>query len=224
MLALFDVVATCVHTLVGELVILLLPEPLGRGRVAVLLKALYGTRKASRLWQRCLRKVLADGGWKASVIFAAMCTLGEKRGTLGCWGDDILVEADEHDLDTLEAHLTKELNVKVLQRLEGGRPRGPPVSCSACCATKPLRKPSTGAVEGAKSRTRPRHCSSPTGSTRSRRQTRQARRAQEAPYETATSPSTRRKPQPTAARSARSCTSRRTDPRRCTLPRVQQAS
>ena len=47
-LALFDVVAAFVHALIDELVILYLPDGLGEGQVAVLLKALYGTRKASR--------------------------------------------------------------------------------------------------------------------------------------------------------------------------------
>ena len=48
-----------------------------------------------------------------------MYTLGEQRGTLGCWGDDLLVEADEVDLDAVEAHLTKRLEVKVLARICG---------------------------------------------------------------------------------------------------------
>ena len=69
-----------VHALTDELVILLLPGGLGQGRTAVLHKALDGTRKASRLWQRFLRDVLADAGWKASVIFASMCTQGDQKG------------------------------------------------------------------------------------------------------------------------------------------------
>ena len=83
-------------------------------------KALYGTRKTSRLWHRFLRDVLADADWKASVIFASMYTPGDQRGTLGCWGDDLLVEADEVDLDAVEAHLMKRLDLKVLARI-GGR-------------------------------------------------------------------------------------------------------
>ena len=89
----------------------------------MLQNALYGTRKASRLWQRFLRDVLADADWKASVIFASLYTLGDQRGTLGCWGDDFLVEADEVDLDAVEAHLVRRLEVKVLARL-GGKQSG----------------------------------------------------------------------------------------------------
>ena len=47
-----------------------------------------------------------------------MCT----RGTLGCWGDDLLVEADEVDLDAVEARLMKRLEVKVLARIGGKSP------------------------------------------------------------------------------------------------------
>ena len=57
------------------------------------------------------------------MIFASMYTLGDHRGTLGCWGDDLLVEADEVDLDAVEAHLVKRLEVKVLARL-GGKQSG----------------------------------------------------------------------------------------------------
>ena len=80
-LLLFIVVAA-VHALVDDLVILLLRAGLGQGRTAVLHKALCGTRKASRLWQRFLCDVLAVARWKASVIFALMYTLGDRRGTL----------------------------------------------------------------------------------------------------------------------------------------------
>ena len=114
-------VAAFVHALIDELVNLLLPDGLGQGRTAVLHKALYGTRKASRLWQRFLRDVLADADWKASVIFASVYTLGDQRGTLGCWGDDLLVEADEEDLDAVEARLMKRLEVKVLVWIGGKR-------------------------------------------------------------------------------------------------------
>ena len=38
-------------------------------------------------------------------------------------GDDLLVEADEVDLDAVEAHLVKRLEVKVLARL-GGKQSG----------------------------------------------------------------------------------------------------
>ena len=40
-------------------------------------------------------------------------------GTLGCWGDDIIAEAEDKDLDALEEHLKREIDVKVLPRLGG---------------------------------------------------------------------------------------------------------
>ena len=122
-LAFFDVVAAFVHALIDGLVILLLRNGLGQGRTAVLHKALHGTRKASRLLQRFLRGVPDDAGWKASVIFTSVHTLGDQRGTLGCWGNDLLVEEDEQDLDAVEACLKQRLEVKVRARI-GGKSSG----------------------------------------------------------------------------------------------------
>ena len=45
--------------------------------------------------------------------------LGDKRGTLACWSDDFLVEADEKDLDAVEAHLMKRLEEDMLARIGG---------------------------------------------------------------------------------------------------------
>ena len=90
-LAFFDVAVAFVPALMDELVILLLPGGLGQGLAAVLHKPPHGTRKASK-WQRFLRDVLVDAYWKVSVMFASMYTLGDERGTLGCWGYDLLVE------------------------------------------------------------------------------------------------------------------------------------
>ena len=83
--AFIDEVAAFVHALIDELVILLLPGGLGQGRTAVLHKTLYGTRKASRLWQRFLRDVLADADWKASVILRR-CTRLVTREALSVAG------------------------------------------------------------------------------------------------------------------------------------------
>ena len=111
-LAFFEVVAAYVHALIDELVILLLLGRLGQGRTAVLHEAPCDTRKASRSWQAFMRDVLADADWTASV--------GDRPGTLGSWGDDLLVEAGEANLlGALEVHLMKRLEVKVLARIGG---------------------------------------------------------------------------------------------------------
>ena len=98
-LAFFDVVAAFVHALIDKLVIQLLPSGLGENPTGVLHKALCGTRVASIL-----------------LIFAR---LGDKKCAFGCCGDDLLVEADEEDVDAVEAHLMKPLAVKVLARIGG---------------------------------------------------------------------------------------------------------
>ena len=57
------------------------------------------------------------------MILASMYTLDDQRGTLACWSDDLLVEADEVDLDAVETHLMKRFGVKMLARI-GGKSSG----------------------------------------------------------------------------------------------------
>ena len=116
----FDVVAASAHALIDELVTRCC---LGRAAKQCCTKLLYGTRKAPRLWQRILREVRVDADWKASVIFELMYTLSDLRGTLVCWRDDLLAEADEKDLDAVEAHLMKRLEEDMLARI-GGKSSG----------------------------------------------------------------------------------------------------
>ena len=71
----------------------------------------------------CHRGGVRDAGWQASVIFASMYTPNDQRDTLVCWGADLLVEADEEDIDAVEAHLMKWFEVKVLARI-GGKSSG----------------------------------------------------------------------------------------------------
>ena len=87
--------AAFIHAAIDELVISLLGG-LGQGRTAVLHKALYVTRKASSLRQCYVR---ADADWKASDDLRVDVHVGEQRGTLVCWCDGFLAEADEGDLD-----------------------------------------------------------------------------------------------------------------------------
>ena len=94
---------------IDQLVILLLPNELGQGRTAVLHTALSTPLKASRVWQRFLRDMPPDADWEASAIFASMYMLGDKSFTLGCWCDDLFVEAVEEDIDAVEAHVMKRL-------------------------------------------------------------------------------------------------------------------
>ena len=105
-----------------------------------------------------------------------MYTLGDQRSTLGCWGDDLLVEADDVDLDAVEAHL-KRLAVKVLARV-GGKHSG-----EAGFLKRVLRYDavigsfSSGAVGSATCKMPPPLFSSQGGTTSARQRTLLARRA-----------------------------------------------
>ena len=189
-LAYFDVVAAFEPAPVDQLVILLWPRGLGQGHTAVLHKALYGTRKASRLWQGFLREVLDDAVWKASVIFASMYTLGGKRGVLGRWIDDLLVKAEEKDLDAVEL---ERLDLKVLTRI------GERSSADAGFLKRVLRY--DAATESFLWCSGRRYVQDAAATRSARRQTHLARRALVRHCETETKSSTRTKQPPSRAHS-----------------------
>ena len=65
--------------------------------VLKLLRALYGTKQAGRLWQETLRKHLLDMGFKNSLVDPCLYSLHTKRGTilLGVYVDDIIVATSD---------------------------------------------------------------------------------------------------------------------------------
>jgi hypothetical protein len=72
-------------------------------------KALYGTRKASTLWQQTVIDVLVEGGWSSSQAFPSTFYKPKlapedeqpEDGTLTCHGDDFLAEGSTAVLDEL---------------------------------------------------------------------------------------------------------------------------
>ena len=125
----FDVVAAFIHAPIDELVVLLPPRGmLPEDSVFVLQKALYGTRRASRLWQRHYTQLLNDAGWKSSVIFPA-CFYKPDAGLLACHGGDVIAAAGDDELDGLDraqsryrSLLASALDVKRLGRVGPGAP------------------------------------------------------------------------------------------------------
>ena len=103
-LAFFDVVAAFIHALIDELVILLLPSGLGQGVTPVLYKALrhsQGFQVAAALFaRRASCRLESVGDLRVNVH------TDDKRATLGCWSDDLMVEADEEDLMLLVWKMT----------------------------------------------------------------------------------------------------------------------
>ena len=74
---LYDIVAAFVHASIDEVVGVVPQESLlERGECFLLLKALCGTRTASKRWQRHHTRVLRTLGWSASKVMLAFMTEG----------------------------------------------------------------------------------------------------------------------------------------------------
>ena len=83
-IAFYDIVAAFVHASIDE-VVGVVPQDglLEKGECFLLLKALYGTRMASKRWQRHYMRVLRTHGWNASkVMLAVLLGLTDTRSVM----------------------------------------------------------------------------------------------------------------------------------------------
>ena len=121
-LAFFDIVAAFLHAEMDELIAVAAPAGLIEdGCVFIALKALYGTRRASHLWQEWYSDLFVAAGWRRCLAFpAAFARPGS--ATAVCHGDDIMAEGTPEHLDALELLLTQNADTKVLGRIGPGRP------------------------------------------------------------------------------------------------------
>ena len=97
--AFYDIVAAFVHASIDEVVEVVLQDGLLEKRECfLLLKALYGTRMASKRWQRHFMRVLRTHGWNANKVMPGFFHHTDPAGMCGCHGDDFMADrvmADE---------------------------------------------------------------------------------------------------------------------------------
>ena len=99
----YDTTAAFVHVSIDEVVGILLQDSLlESGECFLLLKALYGTRTASRQWQRQYMRVLRMNRWTASKVMPDFFHHHEPVGTCGCHGDDFMAEGSDALWDQLD--------------------------------------------------------------------------------------------------------------------------
>ena len=111
----YDIVAAFVHASVDEVVGVVHQEGLlERGECFLLLKALCGTRMASKRWQRHYMIVLRTHGWSASKVIPG------PAGTCGCHGDDFMAEGSDALLGRLGRVMKDEFDTKMLGRVGRG--------------------------------------------------------------------------------------------------------
>ena len=86
-----------------------------------LLKAMYGTRIASGMFQEFMQKVFLEAGYKKSMLSHQVLynVEADSLGTLH--GDDILAEGENETLDRLDTVLEAKVQVKKLGRVGLGQ-------------------------------------------------------------------------------------------------------
>ena len=92
----YDIEAAFVHASMDE-VVGIVPQDglLEKGECFLLLKALYGTRMASKRWQRHCMRVLRSHGWSASKVMPGFFHHKDPAGKCGCHRDDFMAEGSD---------------------------------------------------------------------------------------------------------------------------------
>ena len=118
----YDITAASVHASIDE-VVGVIPQDglLEKGECFLLLKALYGTRMASKRWQRHYMRVLRTHGWTASKVMPGFFHHRDPAGTCGCHGDDFMAEGSDALLDRLDRAMKDEFDAKMLGRVGRGQ-------------------------------------------------------------------------------------------------------
>ena len=120
-IAFYDIVAAFVHASIDE-VVGVVPQDglLEKGECFLLLKALYGTRMASKRWKRHYMRVLRTHGWNASKVMPGFFHHRDPAGTCGCHGDVFMAEGSDALLDRLDRVMADEFEAKMLGRVGRG--------------------------------------------------------------------------------------------------------
>lgn len=139
--AVFDISVAFLHSVMDEVVFV--HPPRGEGLVRPgfcwrLRKAMYGTRRASRLWADKVKLVLENAGCKVLRTMSMVFWHPDLRFVLAVWGDDFGTIGSKDAIDSLEKILTDAFEcknigvvgpqqgtrVKLLNRVIAWSPRG----------------------------------------------------------------------------------------------------
>ena len=90
------------------------------GQLWQLKKALYGTRRAAKLWQEFLATVLVGAGWRRIICVPNCYHHDELGSTTIIHGDDLLSEGTAEALDRLDQVLAEKVRIKILGRIGPG--------------------------------------------------------------------------------------------------------
>jgi hypothetical protein len=109
----FDITAGFIHAFIKSWMVIIPPKGIVEpGEGLWLLKALYGTRDASRLWQDHYSKIICDNGWLRGKIFPATFYHQLHDMSLACHGDDFICEGTDSGIDELETVMRNRFEAK----------------------------------------------------------------------------------------------------------------
>ena len=114
----YDISAAFVHASIDEVGGCSLLE---KEECFLLLKALYGTRMASKRWRRHCMRVFRTHGWRASKVMLGFFHHRDPAGTCGCHGDGFMAEGSDALLDRLDRVMKDDFDAKMLGRVGRGQ-------------------------------------------------------------------------------------------------------
>ena len=118
----YEIVAAFVHASIGEVVEVVLQDGLlEKGECFLLLKALYGTRMASKRWQRHHMRVLRTHWCSASEVMFGFFHHRDPAGTADVTETIFMAEGSDVLLDRLDRVVKDEFNAKMLGRVGRGK-------------------------------------------------------------------------------------------------------
>ena len=120
-MALHDASVAFFHATLDEWLVAIPPVGLRRpGHLWQLKKALYGTRRASQLWQTYIGDMFVENQWRRVTPCPGAFYSPELDITTGVHGDDFLTEGTPEALDKLDIMLATWIEIKYLGRLGPG--------------------------------------------------------------------------------------------------------
>jgi len=123
--ALHDAEVAFFHALLDEWICIKRPPPgtVAPGHGWQLLRALYGTRRASQLWAEFVAGVYDKGGWVRSRVVPNCFFKLQPPMTSVVHGDDFATEGPDEQQDELDALLMDNVRIKMLGRVGPGYSR-----------------------------------------------------------------------------------------------------
>ena len=113
----YDVSVAFFHAYSTGKIAVIPPEDVYDGHLWYLLKAMNGTREASKQWGEFVEDKVTKGGFHPVKVVPGLFFHPEWQVTLSCHGDDFLAEGLSSDLDKLDELMVKSFETKVLPRI-----------------------------------------------------------------------------------------------------------